>query len=82
MRSSTYPTPAIEKMLLLRLIQRVIPGFAAVEKQTEALMAKCDAHNVVSVAQNARVSLVDFFSILFLPFRHCSSFIFLRNRGK
>ena len=42
-------------MLLLRLNRHLIPGFAEVVKQLEALKAKCDIHAAVSVAaQNAR----------------------------
>ena len=42
-------------MLLLRLNRHLIPGFAEVVKQLEALKAKCDVHAAVSVAaQNAR----------------------------
>ena len=44
----------VEKMLLLRLNRHLIPGFAEVVKQLEALKAKCDVHAAVSVAaQNA-----------------------------
>ena len=46
----------VEKMLLLRLNRHLIPGFAEVVRQLEALKAKCDVHAaVISVAaQNAR----------------------------
>ena len=54
MRAGTLPHK-VEKMLLLRLNRHLIPGFAEVVKQLEALKAKCDAHAAVSVAaQNAR----------------------------
>lgn len=54
MRAGTLPHK-VEKMLLLRLNRHLIPGFAEVVKQLEALKAKCDVHAAVSVAaQNAR----------------------------
>ena len=46
-------------MLLLRLNRHLIPGFARIEQELEALKVKWDAQEAVSVAaQNARVGTV------------------------
>ena len=48
-----------EKMLLLRLNRHLIPGFARVEQELEALKVKWDAQEAASVAaQNARAGTV------------------------
>ena len=48
-----------EKMLLLRLNRHLIPGFARVERELEALKVKGDAQEAASVAaQNARAGTV------------------------
>ena len=48
-----------EKMLLFRLNRHLIPGFARVEQELEALKVKWDAQEAASVAaQNARAGTV------------------------
>ena len=48
-----------EKMLLLRLHRHLIPGFARVEQELEALKVKWDAQEAASVAaQNARAGTI------------------------
>ena len=48
-----------EKMLLLRLKRPLIPGFARVEQELEALKVKWDAHEATAVAaQNAQAGTV------------------------
>ena len=48
-----------EKMLLLRRNRHLIPGFARVEQELEAIKVKWDAQEAASVAaQNARAGAV------------------------
>ena len=58
MRASTLAHKT-EKMLLLRLNRYLIPGFARVEQELEALKVKWDAQEAASVAaQNAQAGTV------------------------
>ena len=59
MRAGTLAHKTEKMLLLLRLNRHLIPGFARIEQELEALKVKRDAHEAASVAtQNARAGTV------------------------